>query len=132
MRAVITPEDLKRGDLSEPGWYAATLVRYEEAVTKGTTAKPSDGSMNAIFVFKLDEGPNAGAEKKRYFNEKALGFGKDLYAAMDLPKNAAGGFDVSTELFQSWVGSKLKIYIKRGKGNDGKDFDEVADFRKIS
>jgi len=132
MRAVLTPEDLKRGDLVEPGWYASTIIGYEEIATKGSASKPSDGSMNAVFTFKLDEGPNTGSELKRYFNEKALGFGKNLYEAVELPKNAAGGYDLSTEVFQKFVGSKCKIYIKRGKNNDtGKDFNEVADFKRL-
>lgn len=132
MRAVLSPDDLKRGDLVEPGWYAATITGYEEIVTKDSDEKKSDGSMNAVFTFKLDEGPNAGSEMKRYFNEKALGFGKDLYAAVDLPKNAAGGYDLSTEVFEKFKGSKLKVYVKRGKNSKtGKDFNEVADFRKL-
>lgn len=133
MRAVLTPEDLKRGDLMEPGWYAATIINYDEAVTKDNaqTGKKSDGSMNAIFTFKLDEGPNVGAELKRYFNEKALGFGKDLYAAIGLPKNAAGGYDLSTEIFKKFEGSKLRVYVKRGKGDNNKEFNEVADFKAL-
>lgn len=132
MRAVLTPEDLKKGDLIDPGWYLATITKYEEEKTKGTPQKPSDGSMNAIFTVKLDEGPNAGAEMKRYFNEKALGFGKALYAAVGLPKNAAEGYDLSTEVFQKFVGAKIKVYIKRGRNAEtGKDFNEVADFQAI-
>lgn len=133
MRAVLTPEDLKKGDLVEPGWYIATISAYDEEKTKGTTEKPSDGSMNAIFTFKLDEGPNAGAELKRYFNEKALGFGKDLYAAVGLPKNAAGGYDLSTETFQKFVGAKVKVYIKRGYNEKTKkDFNDLSDFQAIA
>lgn len=130
MRAVLSPEDLKRGDLVEPGWYEAIISKYEEAVTKGTTARPSDGSTNAIFSIKLEEGPNKGAEMKRFFNEKALGFGKNLYAALGFPKNATGGYDLSTELFQQTVGAKLRVYIKRGVNADNqKEFNEVADFQ---
>ena len=130
MKAVLTPEDLKRGDLVEPGWYEAIIAKYEEAVTKGTKEKPSDGSTNAIFTIKLDEGPNKGAEMKRYFNEKALAFGKNLYAALGFPKNALGGYDVDSELFKRTEGAKLQVYVKRGVNSDnGKEFNEVADYR---
>jgi hypothetical protein len=131
MRAVLTPEDLKRGDLIEPMWYPVTISAYNEEVTKGSAQKPSDGSMNAIFTMKLDSGPNAGMELKRYFNEKALGFGKALYEAVGLPKNATGGYDLSTEVFQKFIGAKLEVYIKRGINNETKkEFNEIADFRK--
>lgn len=134
MRAVLTPEDLKRGDLVEPGWYPATITKYDEQVTKDNvkTGKKSDGSMNAIFTFKLNDGPNAGSEHLKYFNEKALGFGKNLWAALDLPKNTLGGYDLSTELFKQTEGSKVMVYMQRGKGDNGKDFNEVADFKKLT
>lgn len=129
MRAILTPEDLKAGDLLDPGWYPATIDSYTEEVVKGSAKKPSDGSMNGVFTFKLD----AGQKVKRYLNEKSLAFGKDLYAAVGLPKNALGGYDVSTEVFEKFVGAKISVYIKRGKNADtGKEFNELADFRPLT
>lgn len=132
MRAVLTPDDLKKGDLIEPGWYPAIISAYDEAITKDNkeTGKKSDGSTNCIFTIKLTDGPGKGLEMKRYFNEKALGFGKDLYAALGFPKNAAGGYDVSTELFQQTVGAAIKVYVKRGVNErNGKEFNEVENYR---
>lgn len=128
MRAVLTPEDLKKGELTDPGWYLSKIHGYEEKVTKGTPEKPSDGSTNAVFTFELLEG-SKGKKIDRYFNEKALGFGKNLYKALEFPLNAGGGYDLSTELFQQTVGSYVVVYIKRGQGTKG-PFDEIADFRK--
>lgn len=127
---ILTPDDLKAGDLAEPGWAPAVISKYEEAVVKGTPEKPSDGSINGILSFKVEDGPNKGLEMKRYLNEKALGFGKGIYEAVGLKKNAAGGYDITTEVFQKMVGSKLEVYIKRGKNKDtNKEFNELADFR---
>lgn len=128
MRAVITPDDLKRGDLVAPGWYPGEISNYEEATTKDNKEKgtKSDGSTNCIFEFRADAGPVL----KRYINEKALGFGKDLYAAMNLPKNEAGGYDVSTELFEKAKGVRIEVYIKRGvNAQNGKEFNEWSDTR---
>lgn len=134
MRVILTPDDLKKGDLLEPSWYSAEISNYSEEKTKGTIQKPSDGSMNAIFHFKIIDGVRKGVELKRYFNEKALGFGKNLYKTLDFPKTGDGGYDLSTDLFKKAVGAKLKIYIKRGIATDGsnKEFNEVADFMPMT
>lgn len=128
MRAVLTPEDLSRTDSIPPGWYPAEITKYDEDVTKGSDQKPSDGSVNAIFFFTLLDGPAKGREIRRYLNEKALYFGKNLYSALKFPKNSAGGYDVSTELFRQTVGSRLEIYIKK---NQNTGFDSVEDFRPM-
>lgn len=133
MRAILSPDDLKLADKEPipPGWYPAEIVKYDEAITKDTDEKKSDGSTNAIFYFKLLEGPPQakGRELRRYFNEKVLGFGKNLYATLGFPKNATGGYDVSTELFQKTVGSKMQVYIIRDKKTG---FDSVEDFKPLS
>lgn len=123
--SVVTPDDLKRGDLVAPGWHPATITEYTEEPVKGSKDKPSDGSLNCIFTIKLDAGPSS----KKYINEKALGFGKNLYSAVGLPKNASGGYDVSTEIFQKFVGAKIDVFVKRGTSDKGKDFNEFEDFR---
>ena len=131
MRAALTPDDLKVADPLPPiapGWYPAEIVKYDEAITKGSAEKPSDGSTNCIFFFKLLDGPGKDRELRRYINEKVLGFGKNLYAALGFPKNATGGYDVSTELFQQTVGHKLMVYIKR----DGTSkYDSVEDYKPL-
>lgn len=132
MRAVLTPEDLKGADPIPPitpGWYPAEIVKYDEATTKGSAEKPSDGSTNSIFFFKLLDGPGAGRELRRYINEKVLFFGKNLYGALKFPKNASGGYDVSTELFEQTVGHKLMVYVKRDKSSQ---YDSVEDYKPLA
>ncbi len=131
MRAALTPDDLKLAEREAipPGWYPAEIVKYDEAVTKGTDEKPSDGSTNAIFFFKILDGPAKNRELRRYFNEKVLGFGKNLYRALGFPKNASGAYDVSSELFGQTVGHKLMIYIIKDKKTG---YDSVEDFKAMS
>ena len=132
MRASLTPDDLKMGDplpSVKPGWYPAEIVKYDEAVTKGTPEKPSDGSTNSIFFFKILDGEYKDREFRRYFNEKVLGFGKNLYATVGVPKNSSGGYEVSTEVFQKFVGCKMMVYIMRDKKTG---YDGVEDFKPMS
>lgn len=131
MRVVLTPDDLKKGDLVDPGWYICEISNYEEVVTKGTPAKPSDGSTNCIFYFKVIDGPKKGVEFKRLFNEKALGFGKALYKTVGLPFDPEKGYELSTELFQKMVGIKLKVYVKRGTSDKGNDFNDPTDYAPL-
>lgn len=125
MRQVLTPDDLKKGDLIPPGWYPTEISDYDE--------KPADtdGSTNCFFYFKILDGPYKGVVVKRLFNEKALGFGKNLYAALKFPNDPIKGYDLSTDLFKQTIGHKVQIYVKRGKSNKGNEFNDAADFRAI-
>lgn len=126
MRAVLTPDDLKKGDLVKPGWYPAEIVEYKEAAAK------TDQSTNCYFNFKvIAEGDARGVSPNAMFNEKALGFGKNLWRTLGFPYDPKTGFELSTELFEQTVGHKLQIYIKRGKSDKGNEFNEVADFRPL-
>lgn len=127
MRQILTPDDLKMP--IKPGWHPAEIVKYEEAVTKGTSEKPSDGSINAIFLFRILDGEYKGRELRRYFNEKVLGMGKSLYATLGFPKNASGGYDISTELFEQTVGHKLMIYILLDKKTG---YDVIEDYKPMN
>ena len=126
MRAILTPDDLKKGDLAEVGWHPAEIVDYTEADAD------TDGSTNCIFHFKIIDGPSKGVTPRRLFNEKALGFGKDLWKTLGLPFDPVKGYELSTELFKQTIGHKLRVYIKRGKSNKGNEFNDVADFRPMS
>jgi hypothetical protein len=131
-RAVLTPDDLKKGELvPENGWYPAEIVDYDESEA-GEDAK-SPGSTNCNFHFKITGGPASavGLTAKRLFNETALGFGKNLYATLGFPKDASGGYELSSDLFRQTVGSKLEIYIKRTKSNRGNEYNDVQDFRPL-
>lgn len=130
MRAVVTPDDLKKGDLVEPMWYPLELTDYSEEVV-GKDAK-NQGSLNCIFHFKIFDGPNKGVSPRTQFNETALGYGKLLWAALKLPFDPKKGYDLSTELFRAQIGKKIKGYIRRGKNKDtGKEFNELVDFQPL-
>lgn len=128
MRAVLTPDDLKKGDLAEVGWHPAEIVDYKEEDAD------TDGSTNCIFLFKILDGPNKGVSPRKLFNEKALGFGKSLWAVLFGPPDPAKGYDtqLSTESFKAQIGKKLMIYIARGKSNKGNEFNDLKDFRPMT
>lgn len=129
MRAILTPEDLSKDKPVTPGWYPLEIISYDEQVTKGTDAKPSDGSINAIFEFRALDGDATvkGRVFKRYFNEKALGFGKSLWATLfpEVFNNAKGG-ELTSEMFKSAVSRKVKGYIKM----DGK-YATIEDYMPL-
>lgn len=125
MRVILTPDDLKKGDLAEPGWHPLEIMDYTENPAE------TDGSTNCIFHFKIIDGPNKGITPRKLFNEKALGFGKSLWAALGLPYDPAKGYELSTELFRQTIGHKVQGYIKRGKSNKGSEFNDVIDFRPM-
>lgn len=127
MRRVLTPEDLKKGDLMEPGWFPFEITDYTEEPAD------TDGSTNCIFHFKcIAEGPFKGVSPRKLFNEKALGFGKSLYAALNLPFDKEKGYDLSTDLFKQTIGHKVMGYVKRGKSNKGNEFNDLVDFKAMA
>lgn len=128
MRAVLTPDDLKKGDLIEPGWHPVEIVEYTEEPASEEAKNP--GSTNCIFHFKVIDGPEKGKTAKRLFNEVAMGFGKNLYKTLKFPMEN-GGYTLTTELFKQTVGHKLKIYVKRAKSNRGNEFNDVQDFMPL-
>jgi len=125
MRQILTPDDLKKGDLAEPGWHPLEIIDYIE--------KPADtdGSTNCIFQFKIIDGPNKGISPQKLFNEKALGFGKALWKSLNFPYDPEKGYELSTELFRQTMGHKVQGYIKRGKSNKGNEFNDIVDFRPM-
>lgn len=125
MRAILSPDDLKRGDLVTPTWHPCEIVDYTEKEAK------TDQSTNCVFHFKILEGPDKGGVLQTLFNEKALGFGKNLYAAVGLPKNAAGGYDLDSDVFKKFIGRKVSVYVKRGKGTNG-EFNDVSDYKELA
>lgn len=130
MRAILTPDDLKKGDLIEPGWHPAEIIRYDEEPASEEAKNP--GSTNCNFYFKITDGPGKGIQCKRLFNETALGFGKNFWKTLGFPYDIVKGYELTTQLFEQTVGFKLMIYIKRGKSNKGNEFNDVQDFRPMS
>ena len=126
MKAILTPDDLKKGELAEVGWHPAEIVDYTEKEAE------TDGSTNCNFHFKIFDGPNKGIQPRRLFNEKALGFGKALWAVLYGPPDPTKGYELSSERFKSSIGTKLKIHISRGKSNKGNEFNDVDDFLPLT
>lgn len=126
MRQMLTPDDLKKGDLVEVGWHPAEITEYKEKEAD------TDGSTNCIFTFKILDGPGKGVAPNKLFNEKALGFGKSLWKTLNLPYDQVKGYELSTQLFEQTVGFKCMIYIKRGKSNKGNEFNDIVDFKPMS
>lgn len=125
MRVILTPDDLKKGDLVEPGWHPLEIVDYTEQDAD------TDGSTNCIFHFKIIDGPGKGIQPRKLFNEKALGFGKSLWKALNFPYDPEKGYDLSSDLFRQTIGHKVQGYIKRGKSNKGNEFNDLVDFRPM-
>lgn len=128
MNVALTPDDLKKGDLVEVGWYPAEIIDYNEKDAD------TDGSTNGIYTFKITGGPPkaVGVQPNKLFNEKALGFGKNLWKTLGLPYDEKKGYQITSELLAAQVGKKLQIYIARGKSNKGNEFNDVKDFRPIA
>lgn len=128
MRATITPDDLKRSDLVDNGWYPAVISEYKEEEAK------TDGSTNCYFHFKIiDPAPEKarGVQPRKLFNEKAMGFGKNLWKTLNLPYDAKTGYTLTTELLKAQEGKKLMIYIKRGKSDKGNEFNDIQDYKPL-
>lgn len=130
MRVQLTPDDLKKGDLIEPGWHPAEIVEYKEEPAGDEAKNP--GSTNCKFFFKVLDGPAKGAQAMRLFNETAMGFGKNLWKTMGLPYDSVKGYELTTQLLEQSVGFKCFIYIKRGKSNKGNEFNDVQDFKPMT
>lgn len=127
MRAVVTPDDLKRGELiSKAGWAPCELVAYDE--------KPADtdGSTNCTFSWKIIDGPDSGKQTRVFCNEKALGFLKNFYKVFSCPQDEAGNYVPSSEYFKGLVGEKCLLYLQRGKSNQNKEFNEVTDYKPLA
>lgn len=132
MRAILTPDDLKKGDLAEVGWHPVEISHYEESEASEEAKNP--GSTNCNFYFKILDGPSKGIVARRLFNETSLGFGKALWMVLFGPPDKERGYadgQLSTESFKAQVGKKLMVYIKRTKSDRGNEFNDVVDFRPM-
>lgn len=129
INSVLTPDDIKKTLPVTPGWYPFEIVNYDEQVTKGTDDKPSDGSLNAIYTFKALEGESniKGREIKKYFNEKSMHWGKNLWATLfpgEFDRDKGG--NLSSEMLRSAIGKKLMCYVKMNGS-----FPNIEDYRPI-
>lgn len=134
MRAILSPDDLKSGELVTPGWYPVEVSNYDESSASDEAKNP--GSTNCIWTFKILDGEYKGLEVTKLINEnpKSLGHktNQSLWTTFGFPKTSNGGYEFSTQLFEKTVGFKMMAYIKRGKGRNNSEFNEVADFKPLS
>lgn len=130
LNSILSPEDLKKGDLVTVGWQPVEYVDYEESEASQEAKNP--GSLNITLHFKVIDGPDKGATLKRLFNETALGFGKNLWKVMSLPYDEQRGYHITADALQSKIGMKLKVYVKRSKSNKGNEYNDVQDFMPMS
>lgn len=124
---VLTPEQLKGNEIPA-GWYPFEITKYEEVVTKDKEGKPSDGSMNAVFYCTGLDGAVKGRELRRYFNQKFMQAGKNLWPLI-IPNwdNKKGG-TLTSEAMASSVGKKFMGYVKKGQNG----FDGIEDFKPLA
>lgn len=132
MRAVLTPDDLKAGELAETTWHPMEVIDYDEKDASEDAKNP--GSTNCIWTFKILDGPSKGITVTKLINEspKSLGYNKALWNTFGFPKTAAGGYDLDSALFKKTIGFKLMGYVKRGKSNRGNEFNDLVDFKPMS
>lgn len=134
MRQVLSPDDLKSGELAEIGWQPCQITDYEEKEASENAKNP--GSTNCIWTFTIIDGPSKGVTASKLINEnpKSLGHvsNRSLWTTFSFPKTASGGYDFSTELFRKTVGFKMMVYFKRGKTNNGNEFNDLIDFKPLS
>lgn len=125
-QTILSPEDLKKSDLVPTGWYLFKITGYEE--------KPAttDKSINCYFTVQVQEPEQfKGVSPRCMFNEKALGFGKALWKALDLPWEEGVGYRLGTDIFKQTVGSYFMGYIKRATSDKGNDYNELADYMAL-
>lgn len=132
MRAILTPDDLKAGELAEVGWHPVEVVDYDEKPASDDAKNP--GSTNCIWTLKIIDGPSKGISATKLINEhpKSLGYNKALWETFGFPKSANGGYDLDSGLFKKTLGFKMLAYFKRGKSNKGNEFNDIVDFKPLA
>ena len=121
-KLMITPEDLKKGTLVDPGWYPAKIKNVEEKPAQ------SDGSQNFNLEFLIEgDSKFVGVPVYRTFNEKGAGFAKNFALACGAVIDEKKGYEVD---FSKTIGMKIGIYVKN-RLYEGQMKNEVADFRKL-
>lgn len=130
LNAILTPEDLKKGELVKVGWHPVEFTDYVESEASAEAKNP--GSLNITLHFRVIDGPDKGATLKRLFNETALGFGKNLWKTWAFPADSNGNFRITADAIQAKIGSKLKVYVKRSKSNKGNEYNDVQDFMPLT
>jgi hypothetical protein len=129
-RIQLTDDDLSGGELVEPSWFACECTKYEE--------KPAttDRSTNYIMYWKVIGEKHKGARTRVLLNEKAMGFGKNLFLALGakIVRDSVTGKQSMTPIelnAETTVGKKIDIYLARGTSNKGNDFNDAKDYAPL-
>lgn len=117
----ITPEDMARTKLVEPGDYLMEITKIETKVAK------KDQSTNTLVHLKGLEGESLGVPFYSMFNEKAPGFAIPLIKALggNLDPKKGGTFDISNETCK---GKKVIGTVVHSE-YEGQVRNNVRDFR---
>jgi len=118
----ISKDDLMRGKIVEPGWYAVEVHGVTEKAAK------TDGSQNWIVEYKvLNDGEFQGVLVNRLFNEKAAGMMAPFLIACGQKIGAEGGeFDI-----YATIGRKIQIHVTNDTTNKGRTINSVEDYRPL-
>src|SRR6266852_4018297 len=101
MRQILTPDDLKSGELATVGWHPAEVTSYDESEASDEAKNP--GSTNCIWTFTILDGDSKGVTATKLINEnpKSLGHksNQGLWSTFGFPKiphaSGAFGYDLS-------------------------------------
>ena len=128
MRVNLDSSALAKGTLVTPGWYPCKITAYKEEPAK------TDRSTNGKVSLEILTGEFKGAGGMKLYNEKALGFAKNLLIALGakIVDDGAGGKKLSAELSKETVVGKLvDVYFARGSSNRNNEFNDAIDFAPI-
>lgn len=116
----ITPEDMLRDKVLDPGWYPAKVKEVSQEPAK------TDGSTNTIVDLTVASGPNAGVPLRRYFSEKAPGFALNFIRSLGVALGPQGG---TVDLSKA-KGKVVEVYVKNETW-EGRLRNSVEDFRAV-
>lgn len=128
MKINLGSDDLAKGTLVTPGWYACNISDYNEKPAK------TDKSTNGLVNFTILTGEFKGSGGRALYNEKALGFAKPLLLALGakIVDDGKGGKTLNAILSKETLkDKKVDVYFTRGTSNVGNDFNDPKDFAPI-
>jgi hypothetical protein len=102
-KITISKEDLLRGKVLDPGWYAVSISDVQDK-----TSKKGDSINTTVFFDVIQEGPFTGCKLFRLFNEKAPGFAIPFIEAITGKKlEEEGTYDLKAA-----IGRQIMVYVK--------------------
>lgn len=127
LKVQITKEDVLRGKVLEMGWYKVTVKSIVEEVAA------SGNSVNYVCDFIVDSPESvAGTPIRHWFNSSDAGRARwpaffNALGANINEKTLSKPIEVDFELA---LNRSLDIFVQPGKTKDGKDVNQILDFRR--